>query len=169
MNEANHKVKAAKTNPMVGENFDATKLLPTFDMPKFDVPKLEVPAAFREMAEKGVVQAKDNYDKLKSAAEETTEILEEAYATASKAGADYNLKVLEAARINANAAFDFATELLTVRSLSDAVQLTSTHARKQFDTLAAQTKELTSLAQKVMVETSEPFKAGVNKVLKTAA
>ena len=47
--------------------------MPKFEMPKFEMPKMEVPAAFREIAEKGVAQAKENYEKMKSAAEEATE------------------------------------------------------------------------------------------------
>ena len=35
--------------------------IPRFDLPKFEVPKMEVPAAFRELAEKSVTQAKDNW------------------------------------------------------------------------------------------------------------
>ena len=39
--------------------FEAPKYeFPRFEIPKFEVPKLEVPAAFREIAEKGVTQAK---------------------------------------------------------------------------------------------------------------
>src|SRR5664279_1861213 len=56
-----------------------------FEMPKFEMSKMEVPAAFREVAEKGVAQAKEHYEKMKSAAEDATEMLEETYATASKA------------------------------------------------------------------------------------
>src|SRR4051794_3431539 len=48
-----------------------------FEMPKFDMPKMEVPAAFREIAEKSVSTAKENYEKLKVAAEEATNVLEE--------------------------------------------------------------------------------------------
>jgi len=36
-------------------------------------------------------------------------------------------------------------------------------ARKQFEVLSEQTKELTALSQKVMLETAEPLKAGVAK------
>jgi hypothetical protein len=32
--------------------------MPNYEMPKFDLPKMEMPEAFREMAEKGVAQAK---------------------------------------------------------------------------------------------------------------
>jgi hypothetical protein len=58
--------------------------------------------------------------------------------------------------------------LFTVRSLSEAVEVTSAHTRKQFDAVASQTKELAALAQKVVLETAEPFKAGVTKAFKVA-
>ena len=57
--------------------------MPKFEMPKFEVPKMEVPAGFREIAEKGIAQAKENYEKVKTAAEKATDTLETAYTTAS--------------------------------------------------------------------------------------
>ena len=101
--------------------------IPRFDLPKFDIPKMEVPAAFREFAEKSVTQAKDNWEKMKAATEEATDLIEDSYATASKGAADYGLKVIEASRANTNAAFDFAAQLLTVKSLSEAVELSTAH------------------------------------------
>jgi phasin len=139
---------------------------PKFEVPKFEVPKMEIPAAFREFAEKSVSQAKENYEKMKSAAEEATDLLEGTYATASRGAADYGLKVLEAARANTNAAFDFASEFITVRSLSEAVELSTAHARKQFDALSTQAKELAALAQKVTTETTEPVKERFSKAFK---
>jgi phasin len=151
-------VKAkAKVTP--GATFEA----PRFEMPKFDMPKLEVPAAFREFAEKGVSQAKESYEKLKAAAEDATEVLEETYVHASKGAADYGLKVIEAARQNTNSVFDFYSEIMTAKSYSDVIELSTAHARKQFETFAAQSKELTALAQKVALETAEPIKTSVGK------
>ena len=89
--------------------------MPKFEMPKFDMPKVEMPAAFREMAERGVAQAKDTYEKMKAAAEEATDVLETTYSTATKGASDYGLKVIEAARANTNAAFDFAGEVMAAR------------------------------------------------------
>src|SRR5262249_7386218 len=86
-----------------------------FELPKFEMPKLEIPAAFREFAEKSVSQAKETYEKMKSAAEEATDVLEDTYATASKGASDYGLKLIETARANTNATFDFYTELMTVK------------------------------------------------------
>ena len=71
--------------------------IPRFELPKFEVPKMEVPAAFREFAEKSVTQAKDNWEKMKAATEEATDLIEDSYATASKGAADYGLKLIEAA------------------------------------------------------------------------
>ena len=143
--------------------------IPRFEMPKFEVPKMEVPAAFREFAEKSVTQAKDNWEKMKAASEEATDLIEGSYATATKGASDYGLKVIEVSRANTNAAFDFATQLFTVKSLSDAVELTTAHMRKQFDTMSAQSKELTALAQKVTTETVEPIKESVTSAFKKVA
>ena len=143
--------------------------MPKFEIPKFEIPKVEMPAAFREFAERGVAQAKDTYEKMKAAAEEATDVLETTYSTATKGASDYGLKVIEAARVNTNAAFDFAGELMAAKTLSEMVELSSTHARKQFETLTQQSKELSALAQKVATETAEPIKSGVSKALSKVA
>src|ERR1700732_3340226 len=122
---------------------------PKFGIPNFEMPKMEVPAAFREFAEKGVSQAKEHYEKMKTAAEEATDLLEGTYATASKGASEYGMKVIEAARTNTNAAFDFASELMNAKSFSDFVELSPAHSRKQFEALSAQSKQLAALAQTV--------------------
>jgi phasin len=137
-------------------------------MPNFELPKMEIPAAFREIAEKSVTQAKETYEKMRSAAEEATDVLEDTYATATKGVSDYGLKLIEAARENTNSAFDFATQLMAVKSLSEVVELSTAHTRKQYEAITAQTKELTAIAQKVAVDTTEPVKERLGKVFKVA-
>ena len=143
--------------------------MPKFDMPSFEMPKMEVPAAFREFAEKGVAQTKEAYEKMKAAAEEGTEMLETVYSTASKGATEYGHKMIEIARANTTAAFDFMESLFAVKSPSEFMELTTAHSRSQFETLTAQGKELTALAQKVATETAEPFKSGVEKAMKKVA
>jgi phasin len=139
-------------------------------MPPFPgFPGVEAPAAFRDLAEKSLSQAKDNYEKMKSAAEEATGVLESTYASASKGAVDYSRRVIELARDNTNAAFDFAAKLLGAKSLSDVVELSTAHARKQYETFAEQGKEPTALAQKVAAEAAEPLKEGMNKAAKKVA
>jgi phasin len=172
MAEATTRVKTGK--PGGPATFEAKLATPGFDipkfeLPKFEVPKLEVPAAFRELAERSVAQARDGYERMKAVAEEATDVLEGTYANASRGATDYTLKAIEAARANANANFDFAVAFVTVKSLSEAIELTSGHVRTQFDAFIEQSKELTALAQKVAVDTTEPLKNGVNKAFKNAA
>jgi len=164
MAEAGTASKAKTTKPVTGA-FE----MPKFEMPKFEIPKLEMPAAFREFAERGVAQAKDTYEKMKAAAEEATDVLETTYSTATKGASEYGLKVIEAARANTNAAFDFVGEVITAKSLSEVIELSSAHARKQFEALTAQSKELGALAQKVATETAEPIKSGMNKAFSKVA
>jgi len=143
--------------------------MPKFEMPKFEMPKMEIPAAFREIAEKGLTEAKANYEKMKSAAEEATEMLEDTYATASKGCSSYGLKLIETARVNSNAAYDLLGELLTAKSYAEVVELTTAYMRAQFDAVSAQTKELADQAQKVATDTVEPIKEGFSNVFSKAA
>lgn len=160
-----------KTAPKASQRSVSSLETPRFELPKveipsLDLPRFEVPATFRELADKGLAQAKENYDKVKAVAEETHVLIEDGYATCAKGTIDFGLKVIEAARANANAAFDFAAEALTVRSLSELIELTSTHTRRQVDALLGQSKELAAIAQKMAVEATQPLKAGVDKAFK---
>ena len=167
---ATPKPKAKATGTPIVPLFEMPKFeIPKFEMPKFDLPKMEVPAAFREIAEKSVAQAKDTYEKVKAATEEATDLIEDTYTTAVKGTVDYNLKVIEAARANANAAFDFASQLAGVKSLSEVLELTTAHARKQFEAVTEQTKDLAAAAQKLATDTAEPIKTGVTKAFKKVA
>jgi hypothetical protein len=68
---------------------------------------------------------KENYDKLKNATEEVTGGFKDAYETATKGTRDYGVRLIEAGRTNLNAAFDYATELLSAKSPSDAIKLST--------------------------------------------
>jgi len=130
-------------------------------MNEFTTTAIKSNEAFRETAEKGVAQVKDTYEKAKVATGQATDILKDTYATAAKGATEYNLKIIEIARTNTNAAFEHAQHLLGVKSPSEFVELSTAHARKQFDTMIAQTKELTELAEKVTTKITEPLKAGL--------
>jgi hypothetical protein len=77
--------------------------------------------------------------------------------------------MLEMARSNSNAAFDFAAEMLGARTLAQMVEISTSHTRKHIEQTAAQAKELASLAQKVANHTAEPIKDGFTSMVKKAA
>ena len=101
MNEITTSATKAKT---------AKHMTDSFALSKNAMPNLEVPADFREMIDKGVAQARDTYAKAKAAGEEAADLLQTTYATAAKGATGYNLKLIEIARANSGAAFDYAHE-----------------------------------------------------------
>jgi len=161
------KASAPAAEKVAASTFEFPKFeMPKFELPKFEMPTAEVPAAFRELAEKSVEQAKASYAKLKAAAEEATDLLEDTYETARAGALEYNAKSIEAVKTNADAAFGFAKEFFAVKTLAEAVELQTSFARKQFEAVTAQIKELQETAKKVATETSAPVKAATEKALK---
>ena len=118
---------------------------------------------FREVAAKGIAQAKVNFDKAKAATDEGTDLFKNSYATAAKGATDCNLKFIEIARANTNTAFDYAHAMLAVKSAPEFFELSTAHARKHFEMMTAQIKELSELAQKITTDIAEPLKTGVTK------
>jgi phasin len=129
----------------------------------------EVPEQMRAFAERGVSQARDHYAKFKDAAETHNGTIEAVFTSASKGASEYSAKVMEFVKANTTANLDFAQELLGIKSPAEALELYSSHARKVFETLSAQAKELAELSQKVAAETAEPIKASAAKYYKPAA
>lgn len=129
----------------------------------------EVPGSIRELAEKGVSQARENYEKFRDVAQSGNETIEAFYASSTKGAADYSTKVLDIARANTNSVFDLAQQLVTIKSPAEALSIWSTFARGQYETLTAQGKELAELGQKVSAEAVEPLKANASKVFTKVA
>jgi len=129
----------------------------------------EVPEHMRAFAEKGVSQARDNYAKFKDAAETHNGTIEAVFTIASKGASEYSAKLMEIMKANTTANLDFAQELFGVKSPSEAMELLTSHTRKQFEAVSSQAKELAELGQKVASETAEPIKANASKLFKPAA
>jgi phasin len=129
----------------------------------------EVPEQMRAFAEKGVSQARDSYAKFKDAAESHNGTIEAVFTTVSKGASEYSAKLMEIMKATTTANLDFAQELIGVKSPTQAVELWTSHAKKQFEAFTANSKELAELAQKVATETAEPIKANASKLFKPAA
>jgi len=141
----------------------------SFGSSTYEIPKMEVPARFREMSDKGVAQARDAYAKVKVASEEAADLLESTYATVAKGATNYNLKLIDFSRTNTRAAFDYAHELLGVKSPSEFIELSTAHMRRIFDLVSAQNKELCALAQEVAGAAAAPVKESMSKAFNKGA
>jgi phasin len=123
----------------------------------------------RATAENSSAQVKQGIEKVTAATLETTAALKNSCSTALLGAQNYNIKVIEFARNNTQATLDFMQKLSGVKSPSDMVDLSTDFSREQLQALAEQAKELTALAQKVTLESTEPLKAGVTKAFSQAA
>ena len=116
----------------------------------------------RETAEKGLEQARVQYEAVKDAAEKATAKIEESVAAAKTGVTSFNLKALEAVRTNANASFDHVQSLFAVKSAQDFVTLQTEFLKKQAESYAAQVKELASIGQKAVADAVEPVKSAIS-------
>lgn len=129
----------------------------------------ELPSSLIDVFEKSVARAKDAHEKVTGIMEHSTEAFEEAFSCANRGQAEYRAKVMEITRANANLAFDLAREMCEAKTLGDLFESAIAHQRRQFDTAAAQMKELSALTQKVVSETTEPIRNGMTEPFKLAS
>ncbi len=148
--------KSAKT-PAAATPFEA------WSMP---APTFEFPNAFREFAEKSVSQAREAYARMKSAAEDATDLVEGTIETAREGAFAIGVKALDAAKSNSDASFAHARELLGAKTMAEVIELQSSFAHSQLEAVVAQVKELQEMSGKLFAETTKPVTETVEKTFK---
>jgi len=131
--------------------------------------RTEIPSSLVDLFEKSVARAKDAHEKAASVMQHSTEAFEEAFTCARRGQAEYRAKMMEIARANSNLAFDLARELCEAKTPGDLFESAIAHQRRQFDTAAAQMKDLSALTQKVLSETTEPIRTGMTEPFRLAS
>jgi phasin len=121
------------------------------------------PQVLREAAEAGAAQTRQAFEQVNAATSDATALMKDSYATAMRRAQDYNAKVIEFAQKNTEAAFAFARELSGVKSPTEFLELSTSHSRKQFETLSEQAQELATLAQKAALATVERVEKDVSR------
>jgi hypothetical protein len=119
--------------------------------------------AARKFAQRATAETLDRMEQSKVSAQEGTKIVEQSYVTASKGAIDFNLKLMDMAQDNINAAFDFARQLSQVKSPSAFFELSAEHTRKQVERLTAQSRDLTRVAQETLTETTQALQKATTK------
>jgi phasin len=123
--------------------------------------KTDAPEQLREMAEKGVAQSKEVFEKMSAASGQAADVMQHCYSAAVKGMQDYNNKLLEITHANTKAAFDFAQRMSGARSPSEFIELSTEHAQQQLTTMTEQTRELAVLAQQATLAAAEPLKTSL--------
>lgn len=122
-----------------------------------------------KFADKSAKIASEMLAKGKTVVEQSTQAVEQSYSVTVENFRAFNVKMLDIARTNADASFDFALQIATAKTPSDIIELWPAHARKQFEMLSEQSKELAVLGQKMAEESAAPIARSVNQVFKMAS
>lgn len=125
--------------------------------------------AVKEFAQQGMDYSRNLAEKSEAAAEAAGKSFQQSYSNVTSGAADFNAQWIEMVRANTNASLDFAHQLMSVKSPSEFVELTTAHTRRQFETFAQQAQQLAGLAQKVTADTMKPMQAGVKSAFDKAA
>jgi phasin len=123
----------------------------------------------RGMAEKGLAQSRDVYEKLNASAKETAVSLEASATIVAKGISELNAKAFAALQSNTAATFDYLNALAALKAPTEVVSLNSAFAEQQFKALGDQAKDISALAQKITKDCIEPLKSQFEKTLKPAA
>ncbi len=137
-------------------------------MAAFSFPDFEIPEVFRSFTEQGLNQTREAYARMKSAAEEATDALEDSLETTRESVREVQFKALDMAKANADAAFDLMRKLLGTTSVADAMQLQTAFARERFEAMVDYSKDVQATVTKAGSEAVAPAKAMFEKAMKAA-
>jgi hypothetical protein len=93
-------------------------------------------------------------------AREAAARVQESSSKAAEGFREYQLKVLSATQANIDAIFEYAQEAVQAQSVSELVELSTTHSRRQLEMMGEQAREIASAAQKLATESARPLTSG---------
>nr|CAD6424773.1 phasin [Rhizobium sp. Q54] len=136
-----------------------------FSFSAFDPARLT--DSFREFAEKGAVQSREAYAKVKAATEEASKTVETTLQSAQAGSVEVGLKAIEALRTNADLSLSHMEALLGVKSVSEFVELQTAFIRKQAEITVDQARAIQDATRKLAEVVSQPGKDAAEKVMST--
>lgn len=74
---------------------------------------------------------------------------------------EYQLQLILAAQDNVNALFEYMQRAVQAQSISELMELSNSHSRRQLEMITQQSRELTASAQKMATGSAAPPFAGI--------
>ena len=85
-----------------------------------------------------------------NAFQQSTAQAEQNMARATEGFREYQLNIVAAAQDNINAIFEYMKDALKAQSVSELIELSTSHSRRTFEMMADQARQVTSAAQNIM-------------------
>ena len=134
-----------------------------FSLASFDPAK--VTESFRDFAEKGAVQSKEAYSKMKTAAEDATKTVEATLESAQSGSVELGLKAIEALRTNVENSLSHMEALIGVKSVSELFEVQTAFIRKQAELAMEQARTMQEATRKVAENVTRPGKDAAEKAM----
>lgn len=141
-----------------------TETADVFSFSAFDPAKLT--DGYRDFAEKSMAQSKENYAKMKTAAEDATKTVEATLESAQAGTVELGLKAIDFLRVQTDNSLSHMESLLGVKSISELVELQTAFVRKQVELGVDQAKTMQAASRKIAEEVAKPGRSAVDRVVK---
>lgn len=117
----------------------------------------------RGFAERTTKATRENFERGASATEDATRDAEQSYSSSLAGMRELNVKLIEMAQANTEAVFELAHDIASAGAPSDLAGIWAEHARRQFELMTKQSKELNDFGQKLAGRTAEPLARTFNE------
>lgn len=122
-----------------------------------------IPENVQAFAEESVAKTRDAYSKLSAAAHDGVKAMEEIVLAAQAGAKSFSDKVLHAASVNAEAAFDAAEAMAKAKTVPEVARLQADYIKQQLAATSTQTKEFFELSSKIGRQTLESMNSVASK------
>lgn len=122
-----------------------------------------IPENVKVFAEESVAKSRDAFAKFSAATQDNVKAVEEIVQTAQAGAKTFSEKVMQAAAVNVEAAFDAAEAIARAKTLPEVARLQADYLKQQFAAASSQTKEFFELSNKISRQTLESMNAAATK------
>jgi phasin len=117
---------------------------------------LEIPIEVRQLAEKGVGEAKRAFDNFVAAAQKVTNSMEGQAAAVQSGSKEMHSKIRTFAERNVATCFEFAQKFIHAKNMQEVMQLQAELVKAQMQAITEQTTELANAAVKSVMDAAKP-------------
>lgn len=122
-----------------------------------------IPENVQAFAEESVAKTRDAYTKFNAAAHDSVKAVSEIMLAAQTGAKTFGEKLLHAASVNAEAAFDAAEAIARAKTVPEVARLQADFIKQQLATASSQTKEFFELSSKISRQTLESMNSAATK------
>jgi hypothetical protein len=122
-----------------------------------------IPENVQAFAEESVAKSRDAYAKMNAAALDGAKAAEEIFLAAQAGAKSFSDKLMHAASVNAEAAFDAAEAMAKAKTFPEIARLQAEFVKQQLAAASSQTKEFFELSSKISRQTLESMNSVASK------